>query len=89
VTDQSQPELTCRELVELVTDYLEDRLARQDRARFEVHLAECEYCATYVEQMGQTIRTLGRLPEESLSPEARDALLEAFRHWPAADTRPL
>jgi hypothetical protein len=54
-----------------------------------VHLAECEYCATYVEQMGQTIRTLGRLPEESLSPEARDALLEAFRHWPAADTRPL
>jgi anti-sigma factor RsiW len=89
VTDQNQPELTCRELVELVTDYLEDRLTLQTRARFEAHLADCEYCATYVEQMGQTIRTLGRLPEESLSPQARDALLEAFRDWPAAGTPPL
>lgn len=74
-------DIPCRELVELVTDYLEDRLPPQARARFEVHLAECEYCETYLEQMRQTIRVLGRLPEESLSAEARDALLGAFRDW--------
>ena len=73
------PEMACRELVELVTDYLEDRLSPVDRARFEAHLAECEACRTYLEQFRQTIRALGRLPEESLSPEARDTLLAAFR----------
>lgn len=81
MTETSLPEMPCRELVELVTDYLEDRLSARDRARFEAHLAECEYCETYLEQMRQTIRALGRLPEESLSPEARDALLTAFRDW--------
>ena len=59
----------CRELVELVTDFLEDRLPASDRARFEAHIADCEYCAIYLEQMRQTIRVLGRLPEESLSVE--------------------
>ena len=71
----------CRELVELVTDYLEDRLPASDRARFEAHIADCEYRAIHLEQMRQTIRVLGRLPEESLSVEARDALLVAFRGW--------
>lgn len=75
------PELPCRQLVELVTDYLEDRLPPQERARFEAHLADCEYCEAYLEQIRQTIRVLGRLPEESLSVEARDALLTAFRDW--------
>jgi len=73
--------MPCRELVELVTDYFEDRLAPADRARFEQHIGECGYCGTYLEQMRQTVRVLGRLPEESLSPEARDALLTAFRGW--------
>ena len=81
MTDINEPEMACRELVELVTDYLESRLSPADHARFEAHLAECEYCATYVEQMRQTIRTLGRIPEESLSDEARDALLTTFRSW--------
>jgi anti-sigma factor RsiW len=75
------PEMQCRELVELVTDYLEDRLPPEGRARFEAHIAECEYCETYLEQMRQTIRVLGRLPEDSLSPKARDVLLSAFRDW--------
>lgn len=81
MSETELPEMPCRELVELVTDYLEDRLSPRDRARFEAHLAECEYCETYLEQMRQTIRALGRLPEESLSAEARDALLTAFRGW--------
>jgi anti-sigma factor RsiW len=75
------PEMACRELVELVTDYLEERLSPVDRVRFEAHLAECEACRTYLEQFRQTIRALGRLPEESLSPEALDTLLVAFRRW--------
>ena len=77
----SDREMPCRELVELVTDYLEGRLTEADRARFDAHIAECPYCATYLEQMRQTIRALGRIPEESLSPAARGALLSAFRDW--------
>lgn len=75
------PEMPCQELVELVTDYLEDRLAPLDRKRFEAHLDQCEACRTYLEQFRATILALGRLPEESLSTEARNALLHAFRDW--------
>lgn len=81
MTDHTLPEMPCRELVELVTDYLEDRLSARDRERFETHLAACEACRLYLEQFRQTIRVLGRLPEESLSPAARAALLTAFRGW--------
>ena len=78
-------DLTCRELVELVTDYLEHRLSLRDRARFERHIADCEYCETYLAQLRRTIRALGRLPEQALSVPARDALLAAFREWHGAD----
>jgi anti-sigma factor RsiW len=81
VTDEKLREMPCRELVELVTDYLEGRLSPEDHARFEAHVADCEYCAEYLEQMRETIRVLGRLPEESLSPEGREVLLTAFRDW--------
>lgn len=79
--DRNLPEMPCQELVELVTDYVENRLSPLDRARFETHLAQCAACGTYLEQYRQTIRALGRLPEESLSTEAREALLAAFRGW--------
>ena len=79
--DKDLPEMPCRELVELVTDYLEERLSPLDRARFEAHLVACDACRIYLEQFRQTVRTLGRLPEESLSLEARNALLMAFRGW--------
>ena len=83
--DEDLPEMPCRELVELVTDYLEDRLSPVDWARFEAHLAGCEACRTYLEQFRQTIRALGRLPEESLSTESRETLLTAFRGWSRAN----
>ncbi len=73
------PEMPCRELVEVETEYLEDRLSPGDRARFEIHLEACEACRAFMEQFRQTIRALGRLPEESLSPETRASLLAAFR----------
>ena len=81
MSETTLPEMPCQELVELVTDYLEDRLSPVDRTRFEAHIADCEYCATHLEQMRQTIRTLGRIPEESLSDDAREELLAAFRSW--------
>jgi anti-sigma factor RsiW len=73
--------MPCRELVELVSDYLEDRLTPLDRSRFAAHLAACEPCRTYLDQFRQTVRALGRLPAESLSPDAKNALLAAFRGW--------
>jgi anti-sigma factor RsiW len=74
-------ELTCQELVELITAYLEDVLPAPDRTRFEAHLAECPYCRTYLNQMGQTIRFLGRLTEQELAPEVKRELLQRFRDW--------
>jgi predicted anti-sigma-YlaC factor YlaD len=73
--------MTCQELVEVITDYLENRLASQDRRRFDEHLAACEGCHNYLEQIRETIRLTGRLPEESLSLDGRARLLEAFRGY--------
>ena len=78
---RTRRDLTCQEMVELVTDYVEGALPARDRARFERHIAGCPHCTTYLEQMRITIRTLGRLPAESVPPDARDALLGAFREW--------
>jgi anti-sigma factor RsiW len=74
-------ELSCRELVDVVTDYLEDTMAPVDRVRFEAHLSECPYCVNYLDQMRATISAVGGLTEESISSEARDELLAAFRGW--------
>jgi anti-sigma factor RsiW len=78
VTDR---DLTCRELVEIVTDYLEGRLPPGDRLRFDEHLLVCPGCTNYLEQMRETIRLTGTLREEDLPAPAREELLEAFRNW--------
>jgi anti-sigma factor RsiW len=77
-------ELTCRELVEIVTDYLEERLPPSDQRRFEEHLGECPGCESYVEQMRDTIRLAGRLTDDSIPVPARKRLLQAFRDWKSA-----
>jgi anti-sigma factor RsiW len=74
-------DLTCRELVKLVTDYLEGELPLGERRRFEEHLGGCSVCPHYVEQLRATIRVLGKLGEEDVPAPARDALLEVFRAW--------
>ncbi len=74
-------ELSCQELVELVTDYLEGALPSELRQRFDEHIAHCSGCQTYLEQMRATIRATGELSVESLSPEAERTLLDAFRGW--------
>ncbi len=79
----SAPDLTCQELVELVTDYLEGVLDERDVWRFEEHLADCDGCASYLRQMQITLRILGRLRESDVPPEVRDRLLVIFRRWKA------
>ena len=77
-------ELTCKELVELVTAYLEGTLPGRQRRRFEAHLAACDRCTAYLAQMRMTIRVTGRLAEEDVSEEQRTVLLTAFRSWKAS-----
>jgi Putative zinc-finger len=80
--------MNCQEFVELVTDYFEGALPEPDVQRFEQHIGDCVWCARYIEQMRVTIRTVGRIDEQSISPEARDGLLAAFRDWGADRTTP-
>lgn len=77
----SPADMTCKELVELITEYLEGAMRAPERERFEQHLNQCSGCRNYLEQMRQTIQSVGRLSEESLSPAARDQLLHVFRDW--------
>ena len=81
MTTPGTADLTCKEVVELVTDYLEDTLPTASRKRFDEHLVTCPYCTLYLDQMRQTVRTMGRMSEESIPPRALDALLEHFRRW--------
>ncbi|MGC4111503.1 MAG: zf-HC2 domain-containing protein [Nocardioides sp.] len=73
--------MTCQELVELVTAYLEGALSDDERTAFEEHLALCPGCDRYLEQFRTTIDLVGELPEESLSVSVREDLLGAFGAW--------
>ena len=81
MTDPPATELTCQELVNLVTDYFDGALPAPERARFEAHLTDCPYCVTFLRQMRQTIRIVGTLTEDTIPPDAREALLSRFREW--------
>ena len=74
-------DITCKELVELVTAYFEGALDAGDRQRFDAHLEICAGCRTYVEQMRETARLTGRLDPDRLDPELREGLVESFRDW--------
>jgi len=74
-------DLTCREFVELVTDYLENALDVRTRARFEDHLIDCPDCPVYLRQMEEIVGAAGILREEDVSPEIRGVLLTRFRAW--------
>jgi anti-sigma factor RsiW len=74
-------DLTCRELVELVTEYLDGTLAPDERDRFEQHVILCDGCAFHLDQMRTTIAVTGSLTEDSVTPEAQESLLRVFREW--------
>jgi anti-sigma factor RsiW len=73
--------LVCRDLVELVTDYLEDALDPRTRERFEAHIGGCDHCTVYLEQMRMTLVVVGHLEPEGLDPHVERELLDAFRDW--------
>jgi anti-sigma factor RsiW len=74
-------DLTCKELVELVTGYLDGSVRGRRRRRFEAHLAACDGCTRYLRQMEATIRLTGTLTEEQVTEEQTAVLLTAFRGW--------
>jgi anti-sigma factor RsiW len=74
-------ELACQQVVEMVTDYLEGAMPRSQRRRLEAHLAGCEHCSEYLDQMRATIRLTGRLRSEDLAPEMREEFIEIYRRW--------
>ncbi len=79
----SKNELVCQEVVELVTDYLEGTLSRAQRRRFDAHLAACENCTEYLEQIRVTIRLTGQLQADDLTPAMREEFTELYRRWRA------
>ncbi len=73
--------LSCKQLTELVTDYLEGKMSFGDRLRFQMHLGMCKHCRAYLRQMKLTIETLGTLPVDPIPEGVRDALLQRFHSW--------
>jgi anti-sigma factor RsiW len=76
-------DLTCAQLVELVTDYVEGALSRAEETRVDDHLARCPGCSIHLDQLRQTIELTGRLRLEDVSEDAAATLLAAFRDWHA------
>jgi len=74
---------TCREIVELVTDFLDNALDPKGRARFGEHLRDCDGCAAYLEQLRTTIRVAGRFAPGAVPDATMSRLVAAFRSWPA------
>jgi len=77
--------LTCQQVVELVTEYLDGVMEPRRRARFEAHLAGCDGCTNYLEQFRTTVSVVGRLDVGDVPEPVMSDLLTAFRHW--ADDR--
>ena len=75
-------ELSCQEMIEVVTNYLDDALPPEEQQRFERHLSYCAGCSTYTEQMRETIRQTGMVAgEEALPPALREEIVARFRTW--------
>jgi anti-sigma factor RsiW len=81
---RARNELVCQQVVELVTDYLEGGLSRSERRRFEAHLAGCEHCTEYLEQMRATIALTGGLQVADLTPDMREEFSALYRRWRAS-----
>lgn len=73
--------LSCSEVTQLVTDYLEGRMPFWKRVKFRMHIGLCRPCKNYIHQMEQAIETLGHLPDEPIPPDVEDALVRHFRNW--------
>jgi predicted anti-sigma-YlaC factor YlaD len=85
LTLRRKSDLVCREVVEMVNDYLEAVMPRRDRRRFERHLRGCPNCTAYLEQMRVTITETGRLTPQDLTPDARAEFTRLYRRWHGTD----
>jgi hypothetical protein len=75
-------EVTCREFVELVTEYLDDALPERRVELVEQHIVMCDWCKTYLEQFEATVEAMpAAARDEAPSAEGERALLAAFREW--------
>jgi predicted anti-sigma-YlaC factor YlaD len=81
MTVRAPTQMTCRELVRVLTEYLEGTMSLEDRTRLEHHLVFCDWCVDYLQQMRDTLRIAGELREEDVPPKVEAELLRAFRHW--------
>lgn len=79
--------LTCQQLTELVTEYLEGRMSFWRRAQFQMHLGMCQHCRAYIHQMKVTVSTLGSLPPEPVPEELKSELLQRFRNMAPPKSR--
>ena len=79
--NENKHELSCQEVVELVTDYLEQALLPETQSQFEEHIAKCPGCDNFLEQVQQTISMLRKLSEQQTFPDTKKDLLEIFRNW--------
>ena len=77
----SDQALTCHEVIELLSNYVDGALSAEDRRRVDEHLALCDGCTTYLEQLRETIRLSGMVTEDQVPNEEKAALLAAFRDW--------
>jgi anti-sigma factor RsiW len=78
---ESADHITCQEVVELVTDYLDGALPSEQISVFEQHLNFCDGCVWYVDQLRTTVATVGQIREEDVPAETRERLVAAFREW--------
>jgi len=74
-------EISCKELVDLVADYMEEALSDDARAQFEQHLSECGYCSAYIQQMHVTVKLTHQLAETETDKPAPTEILDIFRKW--------
>ena len=81
MANNQKQELSCQEVVELVTDYLEHVLLPETRKLFEEHVADCPGCTNYIEQMRHTIDMLHQLAKEPVLPASKQELLQLFKRW--------
>ncbi len=79
--------LSCKQITDLVTDYLEGRMGFADRMRFQMHVGMCKHCRAYLRQMKATVAAVGRLPDEPMPDAVRDEMRERFASWQAAKAR--
>jgi predicted anti-sigma-YlaC factor YlaD len=70
---------TCRDMSELVTDYLEHVAPLRTRFGMWLHLLQCQACRRYFDQMRRTVRLISRRPPMAPDQQAEEHVLAAVR----------